>query len=70
MADPSDSSGFVEGSSTTLSVVGTEMRQMSKSGTSDLVGISSSTPSTSDPSEGGIHGWWKVGETFSSRSSH
>ena len=69
VADPPESAGFVGGSSTTFSAVGAKMRQLSTSSTFGSVGISSSTPSDSGPSEGGVHGWWKVGEVFSSSRS-
>ena len=57
------------GSSTALSAVGALSSQLSISSTSGSVGVSSSIPSDSGPSEGGVHGWWKAGESFSSRSS-
>ena len=69
VAASSEPAGFAGGSSTALSAVGAGMRHSSTSGTSDSVGVSSSIPSDSGPSEGGIHGWWKAGESFSSHSS-
>ena len=69
-AERSKSTKDFGGSSTALSTVGAVMRQLSTSSTSGSVGISSSTPSMSGPSEGGIHGWWKAGESSPSLSSH
>ena len=73
MTDPSDSSDFVGGSSTAFSAVRAGAGQASKPSSSSARGVSSSsvgTPSTSGPSEGGIHGWWKAGESSPSLSSH
>ena len=69
-AERSESTEDFGGSSTALSAVGAVMRQLSTSSASGSVGISSSTPSTSGPSEGGIHGWWRAGEVSPSLSSH
>ena len=68
--DRYESSEDFGGSSTALSVVGAMSRQFSTSSTFGSVGASSSTPSTFGPSEGGIHGCWKAGESSLSLSSH
>ena len=73
MTDPSDSSDFVGGLSTSFSTVRAGAGQASEPSSSSARGVGSSsvsTPSTSGPSEGGIHGWWKAGESSPSLSSH
>ena len=72
-ADPSESVGLVGGSSTAFSVVMAgvgQARETSSSETGDTVSSSVSSRSSSGPSEGGIHGWWKAGEVSTSLSSH
>ena len=73
VADPPESAGFVGGSSTAFSTVmaGTgRVAELSSSKTGDTISSSVSSRSSSGPSEGGIHGWWKAGEVSTSLSSH
>ena len=73
VADPLESAGFVGGSSTAFSAVMAGVgraREPSSSETGDTVSSSVSSRSSSGPSEGGIHGWWKAGEVSTSLSSH
>ena len=71
--DRYESSEDFGGSSTALSAVGVVVRHpstSSTSGTGDTVSSSVSSRSSSGPSEGGIHEWWKAGEVSTSLSSH
>ena len=47
-----------------------QAREPSSSETGDTIFSSVSSRSSSGPSEGGIHGWWKAGEVSTSLSSH